>query len=258
MHDESTRIISYAQNGEDVVLLRALSHVECGFYVDIGAWHPTCDSVTKAFYDRGWSGINVEPQPTQFRAFVEQRPRDINLPVVISDRPGPLSLWVPRYSALATCRSDLLNASIPDYREPLEYLVEARRLDSVLHEHVHGHEIHFLKIDVEGYEANVIASTDFDGCRPLVLVIEATSPQTNEPTWHNWEPLILSQGYIFALFDGLNRFYVREESRDILPKLAVPANCLDGFITARELMIRRDLEEAQKKLKMLGFSNHNS
>jgi hypothetical protein len=44
--------ISYAQNLEDVMLYRALKHVECGFYIDVGAQHPVIDSVTKAFYDR--------------------------------------------------------------------------------------------------------------------------------------------------------------------------------------------------------------
>ena len=53
--------ISYAQNFEDIRLWRALKFFENGFYIDVGANDPTHDSVTKAFYDRGWSGINVEP-----------------------------------------------------------------------------------------------------------------------------------------------------------------------------------------------------
>ena len=43
--------ISYAQNFEDVILWRALNHVENGFYVDVGAMDPTEHSVTKAFYN---------------------------------------------------------------------------------------------------------------------------------------------------------------------------------------------------------------
>ena len=50
-------MISYAQNAEDVVLMRAFADVEKGFYVDVGAWDPVADSVTKAFYDIGWSGL---------------------------------------------------------------------------------------------------------------------------------------------------------------------------------------------------------
>ena len=53
--------ISYAQNFEDVLLNRVFRDRLDGSYIDIGALHPTIDSVTKAFYDRGWSGINIEP-----------------------------------------------------------------------------------------------------------------------------------------------------------------------------------------------------
>src|SRR4051812_19442188 len=53
--------ISYAQNYEDIMLFRALRHVADGFYVDVGANSPDEHSVTKAFYERGWRGINIEP-----------------------------------------------------------------------------------------------------------------------------------------------------------------------------------------------------
>ena len=46
-------ILSYAQNAEDVVLSRAFSDQEFGFYVDIGACHPVEDSVTLHIYERG-------------------------------------------------------------------------------------------------------------------------------------------------------------------------------------------------------------
>jgi FkbM family methyltransferase len=251
MFKHPTKFVSYAQNAEDVVLMRGLSHLKSGFYVDIGAWHPTNDSVTKAFYDKGWSGINVEPQPKLFDAFLEQRSRDINLQVAVSNKIEVLSLWVPKYSALATCETDLLDTNIPDYAEAVEYVVEAENLDSLLSKHAKGREIHFLKIDVEGYENKVLSGTNFDKYRPLILVIEATSPHTNEPTWLDWEEKLINKGYLFAMFDGLNRFYVREESRELLPKLIVPANCLDGFITQREAILTRELDQTVAKLREL-------
>ena len=75
--------ISYAQNLEDVMLYRALKYVERGFYIDVGAMHPTINSVTKAFYDRDWRGINIEPSPEYFDSLQQERPEDINLNVVI-------------------------------------------------------------------------------------------------------------------------------------------------------------------------------
>ena len=58
--------ISYAQNSEDVVLWRALRDVEKGFYVDVGATDPEVDSISCAFYERGWSGINAYPVDAYF------------------------------------------------------------------------------------------------------------------------------------------------------------------------------------------------
>ena len=46
--------VSYAQNFEDVILNRIFKDKESGFYIDVGAHHPIYDSVTKAFYERGW------------------------------------------------------------------------------------------------------------------------------------------------------------------------------------------------------------
>ena len=46
-------LISYAQNYEDVMLWRAVGHIDDGFYIDVGAVWPTNDSVTKLFYDHG-------------------------------------------------------------------------------------------------------------------------------------------------------------------------------------------------------------
>jgi hypothetical protein len=59
-------IISYAQNREDILLWRALRDLADGFYIDVGAEDPTQNSVTRAFYERGWHGINVEPVPGHF------------------------------------------------------------------------------------------------------------------------------------------------------------------------------------------------
>lgn len=82
---------TYAQNFEDVTLRRTLQDVQRGFYVDIGAWHPTQDSVTRSFYDQGWRGINVEPNPHFLELLRKERPRDINLGCAIGQRKERLS-----------------------------------------------------------------------------------------------------------------------------------------------------------------------
>lgn len=37
-----------------------------GKFLDIGAWHPTIFSNTRALFDQGWSGVLIEPSPGPF------------------------------------------------------------------------------------------------------------------------------------------------------------------------------------------------
>ena len=73
-----------------------------GFYIDVGANDPTLESVTKAFYERGWSGINIEPSPKYYARLCAERARDINLPMAVSDREGELIFYDASESGRST------------------------------------------------------------------------------------------------------------------------------------------------------------
>lgn len=221
-------VVSYAQNGEDVRLWRAFEpHV--GFYVDVGAGHPVTHSVTKLFYDAGWSGINIEPGPT-YEAFASSRPRDVNLPLAISRESGEAVMWItspdPGLSSLVRPAAELL----PPGFSVSPRTVRRARLDEVLEEHARGRRIDFLKIDVEGTERDVLESIDLTEIRPTVVVVEAISPLDFRPTYGVWEPLLLAAGYVRAAFDGLNRFYAHEEHSDLVAALEYPVTVLDRYV----------------------------
>src|SRR5690606_4763100 len=82
--------------------------------------------------------------------------------------------------------------------------VPVRTLTDVLNEHAPG-TIHFLKVDVEGFERQVLEGLDLGRYRPWILVIESTLPNSTEERYADWEPLVTGSGYRFAYFDGLNR-----------------------------------------------------
>ena len=83
-----SQMISYSQNGEDVILKRIFGDKKTGFYIDIGASHPEFLSVTKHFYDQGWSGLNVDPIKKTIDCFTKDRPRDLNLTLAIAFEDG--------------------------------------------------------------------------------------------------------------------------------------------------------------------------
>ena len=229
-------MISYAQNREDVLLNRVLGG-STGFYVDVGASHPTFDSVTRWFYEQGWRGINIEPLPGMYQKLAKRRPRDINLNIGVSNTAGSLLFHEVAESKDAQGdvggRSTFDPAIAEQHRRAgrlvTDFVVPVRTLSEVLAEHEVG-DISFLKIDVEGHERQVIEGLDLRRYRPRVILLEATRPMATIASHGEWEPLLLAAGYLYATFDGLNRYYVRQEDHDLLERLEAPATVLDDFV----------------------------
>lgn len=224
--------ISYSQNAEDVLLWRALGQVENGFYIDVGANDPEEHSVTKAFYDAGWRGISIEPLPSFHQAFLEQRPRDVNLAIAAGSANGELTLYdTPQVRGWASPEQSVAELHRSDGHQVVELSVPVRTLASVCEEYVQGQPIHFLKIDVEGFEGEVLKGMDFGRWRPWVLVIEATLPNSRETNHASWEHMVTAQRYRFAWFDGLNRYYVAEEHSELAQHFGIQPNVFDDYIS---------------------------
>ena len=226
------KFLSYAQNHEDVMLRRAFAGVSRGFYVDVGAHDPVVDSVTKAFYEMGWRGINVDPVPSCMERLRRDRPEDVNLRVAASDANGETRFFEIVGTGLSTAVEDIARLHSRDDAsiEVREYAVETRTLTSICADHAAG-EIHFLKIDVEGWERRVLEGMDLSRIRPWIVLVEATHPNTRVECAADWEPLLTDRGYHHVWFDGLNRFYVADERSSLDDAFQTPPNVWDGFET---------------------------
>jgi len=239
--------VSYAQNFEDVMLWRALRDVGPGFYIDVGANDPCIDSVTKAFYDRGWNGINIEPLSQSWADLERDRPRDINLQCAVGEFCGEINLWEPEVRGWATADPEVVAMHQKEgvagewHKAPLLTLAEICRAQ------VKG-EVHFLKIDVEGHERSVIAGMDFSVVRPWVVVVEATLPNSTVENHQDWEPLLLANDYFPVYADGLNRFYLAREKEDLQGRFRYPPNVLDDFILHRQVTAEGHLRDLEKRL----------
>lgn len=240
--------ISYAQNYEDVILWRALKHVKTGFYIDVGASDPVDDSVTKAFYDIGWRGINIEPVPRYFNLICEKRPLDINLQVAAGDQVGTIKIFDAHdIRGWGTSSENLFKK----YRESglrvdtIE--VPIMTLTKICNDYVGQKEIHFLKIDVEGMELSVLRGMDFTAWRPWIIIIETFDPETNSIRIDT-NNYMLSAGYQKVYYDGLNNFYVAVEHEELKAAFFAPPNVFDDFVKYREIVAKAQLEGLSKTL----------
>jgi FkbM family methyltransferase len=238
-------MISYAQNYEDVALRRAFANQKSGFYVDVGAADPYYDSVTHWFYTAGWSGINIEPLHHWFTEFQVQRPRDTNLNVGIGRERGLRSFYEVSNQGLSTFDDVAADAAAALGYTVAKHQVEVRTLADICHE-FRPRRIDFLKVDAEGWEAEVLQGSDWRAYRPRVVLVEATRPNTQEPAHEEWESILTEAGYEFAWFDCLNRFYVRSEEPALKESLARPPSYFDNFRPARAVELERRLEQALK------------
>ena len=221
-------LISYAQNFEDVMLWRALGQIEHGVYIDVGAADPVEMSVTKAFYDAGWRGVNIEPSQHYFGRLHDARPEDVNLEVALAEAPGSRVFHEVVDTGLSTLHADIAATHRRDGFRVTARPVRVTTLAEICETYATG-DIHFLKIDVEGAEAEVLAGADFKRFRPWVMLLEATEPLSTIEN-ATWEPTVLEAGYVFVWFDGLNRFYVAQERHAALaPHFRLPPNSFDLF-----------------------------
>ena len=222
--------ISYAQNFEDVMLWRALKHVVNGFYIDVGAAWPNEHSVTKAFYDAGWSGINVEPNPAFHLLLKQERPRDCNLLLALTEQEGSAEFVIFEATGLSTLDPVVAGLHQNAGRPHQTQAVTTSTLMRVWQQYVpKDQEVHFLKVDVEGAEAAVLRGNDWQKCRPWIVVVEATVPMSQVECFADWEPVLLHAQYRLAYADGLNRFYIASERADLFGAFQYPPNFFDNF-----------------------------
>ncbi len=227
---------------EDYVLSSVLAGVRSGTYIDVGANHPVENNVTFLFYERGWHGILIEPNPDFLPLYAKIRPRDVHLNLGIASAGGTMTFYKVtdppggdgRYAegGLSTFDPDVAKKWRRARLTVTESMVPVTTLNAVLAERPLG-EITILSVDVEGFEKEVLESIDLRRHRPLVVVVEACLPGTEIPSYAAWEGLLLGAGYATAMSDGLNRYYVPRDRADLLARFVHVDMCVKRSKLAR-------------------------
>jgi hypothetical protein len=109
--------------------------------------------------------------------------------------------------------------------------------------------IQFLKVDVEGFEYEVLEGNDWSKYRPEIICIESNH------IVKDWHGLLEKNGYKKAFFDGLNEYFVSKEAfyrvelfKKAFPELLVSAPILSQDWAMQIEKLAERLDAVQRTL----------
>ncbi|MEP7269760.1 MAG: FkbM family methyltransferase [Saprospiraceae bacterium] len=168
--------IHFSQEGEDIILQRFFKYDYKGFYLDVGAHQPYRFSNTHFFYQKGWRGINIEPNPENFALFRKYRNHDINVNVGVSKTEDTLDYFMLNESALNTFSKKNLEYStkLNQYKLIKTIQIPTLTLESILDKYlINSKKIDFMSVDVEGFDLDVLESNNWNKYRPTFVLVES-------------------------------------------------------------------------------------
>jgi FkbM family methyltransferase len=207
---------SFAQSGEDMIVDFIFNQIRIinPSYLDIGAHHPSYLNNTAFFYEKGSRGINIEPDPSLFKAFENDRKGDINLNIGISDRDDLLDFFIINEPTLNTFSKEeaekyanLGNFFIVDTKK-----IPVTTVSKLLNQHYQGKFPDFLTLDAEGIDEIVLKSIDFDNNFPKVICVETISFSQKGGGVKNKSIIDFLQlkGYLLYADTNINSIFVKE------------------------------------------------
>jgi len=172
--------ISFSQCGEDLIMKGAVDHYQLRdiHYLDLGANEPVKGSNTYFFYQRGYTGVLVEPNPVLCQKLKAARPKDVCLNIGVgigSDGNADYYVFAEEHSAYNTFSAEEKDACIAS-GVPLKQVLNIPLLDinTIIKEHF-SRPPEILSIDVESMDEAIIRSLDFEQHAPLIICAETAS-----------------------------------------------------------------------------------
>lgn len=184
------------QEGENIILERIFAKRYNGFYIDIGAHHPVRFSNTLNLYQKGWTGINIEPNHETIEIFKKMRSRDVNLNIAVSTKKNKCNYYKFKDPALNTT-----DIKICRMRERQGYscieksIVQTKTLNQILLQNCKKN-IDLLKIDVEGKELDVLKSNNWERFIPNVIICELINVNLEKLSKNKVYKFLKSKNYL--------------------------------------------------------------
>ncbi len=227
--------VSYTPDYEDMILRRALKGVLFGFYFDLSASSPGEGSVTQAFYDIGWRGINITSIAEDFDKLNSGRSRDINLLALSRAQAGVSARHeVPEIKLISMDQATALERSSNECRA-IKKEIPVQALKDICNFYQVS-QIHFLRIGSEQAKKKILSEVDFINARPWIILIETNPLNAKVDNYDEWETLLLPNNYERVYFNKFSRFYLAREHAQLKKNFNASPDIYDRIIPSNEII----------------------
>jgi FkbM family methyltransferase len=253
----------FGQSAEDAVLARLFHNMTEGFYVDVGAFHPTQYSNTFLLHRFfGWSGINIDASRESIDLFNKERPNDINVQVGVGEKRGEMTFYKFDHPARNTLSKDNVERQIGkgDAKIVGEEKVSVMPLTDILSQYLpDGKNIDLMNIDIEGFDLVALKTNNWTRFRPRVLLIEDYSLAQEGLGSSPIHKFLNGKNYRFHSHTFDTSIYVEKSFKTPeRPQTALPAlnkrvrdAYLDDMETAYRASILTDLQHPEVEVQKL-------
>jgi len=164
----------YSQWGEDLEIIKFFSNKKIGTYLDIGCFHPFLLSNTYLLYKKGWTGINIDMNPTSIDLFNIARPRDQNICSAISNESKEFKMYYDDpFSPVNTIDEEYYKMSKHIYFKNKKIItVQSKKLNEIIKNKEFQEKIDFINIDVEGFDFQILKQIEFEKLGVSLVAIE--------------------------------------------------------------------------------------
>jgi len=151
--------MSYSQNSEESYIIDYFRDIPNGKFIDIGAFHVFMFSNVRALFEQGWSGVLVEPAPSNYKAIAdhyegEERIKVLN--VAIGETTGEIDFYESDGDAVGTSDEGHMtkwgNAGVKYTKIKVPQVSVAEFMEQ------YAKDIDFLSIDTEATNMAVFRS----------------------------------------------------------------------------------------------------
>ena len=205
-------LVSYSQFGEDLYISTLFGGRKVtGTYVDVGCYSPIEFSNTYIFYQRGWHGLAIDPNPGWQREWQRYRPRDRFVNTAVSNKTGTSGYLMyelyPACNRLVTEQSAAVSLAEepgdPKWGTPRLITVPTRPLTDIIAEVFPDAKIDLLNVDCEGHDLTILHTLDFSRYRPEVISAEDSSTRLDSPLCS----FLQAKGYECLAYIGLTKVF---------------------------------------------------